>query len=386
MTGSDRWDAIVVGARIAGAATALRLARQGLRVLVLERGHHGADTLSTHALMRGGAAMLQSLGLLDRVAAAGTPAVRQTRFHYPGETRTVSIRPAAGVDALYAPRRTLLDAMMIDAAAAAGAEVRFGFTVSDLTRDSAGRVTGVVGHTPAGEPVRVQAWLTIGADGRHSVVARRSGARVTRLGHGVGAVAYGYWSGIDVTGYEWFYRPGSTAGMIPTNDGEVCVFAGLPASRFGAEFTGDRLGAYLRLLKEATGGDDRLDAARRPARVRAFPGRPGYLREATGPGWALVGDAGGFLDPLSTHGMTDALRDATLLARAIAAVRHGEAEATAMAGYGQLRDTLVGPIFATVDQICAYGWDNAVIQRLLIELSSSMSDEIEAIQRSDGYA
>jgi 2-polyprenyl-6-methoxyphenol hydroxylase-like FAD-dependent oxidoreductase len=99
MTGADRWDVIVVGARIAGAATALRLARQGLRVLAVERGQHRTDTLSTHALMRGGAAMLQSLGLLDRIVAAGTPAVRQTRFHYPGETRTVSIRPAAGVDA-----------------------------------------------------------------------------------------------------------------------------------------------------------------------------------------------------------------------------------------------------------------------------------------------
>ena len=113
-TGPEHYDAVVVGARVAGAATALRLARLGLRVIVLDRARRGDDTLSTHAFMRGGAALLQRWGLLDRVAAAGTPPVRQTRFHYPGDTSTVSIKPAAGVDALYAPRRTVLDTILID--------------------------------------------------------------------------------------------------------------------------------------------------------------------------------------------------------------------------------------------------------------------------------
>ena len=102
------WDVVVVGARVAGSATAMLLARAGLRVLVLDRMRPGADTLSTHALMRAGTLQLKRWGLLDQVVASGTPAVHRTVFHYgDGETVPVSIKPAAGVDALYAPRRTL---------------------------------------------------------------------------------------------------------------------------------------------------------------------------------------------------------------------------------------------------------------------------------------
>jgi flavin-dependent dehydrogenase len=129
--------------------------------------------------------------------------------------------------------------------------------------------------------------------------------------------------------------------------------------------------------------DGRLSGAAAPTRLRAFPGRPSFLRQAWGPGWALVGDAGYFLDPLSTHGMTDALRDAILLARAAIAISHGEAEAAALGGYQNRRDAISGPMFATVEQLCAYGWDVPGVRRLLLELSSSMSDEVEAILRSD---
>jgi flavin-dependent dehydrogenase len=379
----ERYDVVVAGARCAGAATALLLARRGLRVLVLERGRRGADTLSTHALMRGGAALLNRWGLLDRLAAAGTPAVRQTRFHYPDETVVVSIKSAAGVEALYAPRRTLLDTVLIDAAEAAGAHVRFGVTVTDLIRGADGRVAGVLGRDRAGTPIRVGAWLTVGADGIRSVVARRAGARTERVGTGSGAVVYGHWAGLEVAGYEWFYRPGGSAGLIPTNGGEVCVFAGVSTDRFGREFPGDMRAGYLRVLKEVTGADGRLAAAEAPRRLRAFPGRPSFLRQAHGPGWALVGDAGYFLDPLSTHGMTDALRDAHLLAKAVGTVLHGRAETAAFAAYQARRDQISGPMFAVVDQIAAYRWDGPGVRRLLLELSSAMSDEVEAILRAD---
>jgi flavin-dependent dehydrogenase len=380
MSTSDRYDVVVVGARCAGAATSLLLARRGLRVLVLERGRRGADTLSTHALMRGGAALLRRWGVLDRITAAGTPAVRQTRFHYPGETATVSIRPAAGVDALYAPRRTLLDAVLADAATDAGAEIRYGVTVTGLVRDGDGRVSGVRGRDRSGAEVRVDAWLTVGADGVRSLVARQVGARTERVGANSGAVVYGYWSGLDATGYEWFYRPGAAAGFIPTNDGEVCVFAGTSAERFTREVAGDLRAGYDRLLGQVAGtARDRLDAAQPPRRLRAFPGRPSHLRQAWGPGWALVGDAGYFLDPLSTHGMTDALRDAQLLAEAVGAVQCGAPEATALAQYQARRDRLSGPTFTAVDRIAGYRWDTPTIRRLLLELSSAMTDEVEAM-------
>jgi 2-polyprenyl-6-methoxyphenol hydroxylase-like FAD-dependent oxidoreductase len=375
----EHFDVVVVGARVAGAATALLLARQGLRVVVVDRARRGDDTNSTHALMRGGTALLRRWGLLDRVVAAGTPAIQQTRFSYPHESSTVSIKPAAGVDALYAPRRTVLDPILVDAATADGAEVRFGVDVIDLTRDADGRVTGIVGRDRSGGVVEMGAGLVVGADGRDSLVARRTGARTVRVGVSASAFVYGYWPGLPTIGYEWFYRPGGTAGLIPTNDGQVCVFAGVPAQRFTDEVRGDLAGLYRRVLKEVTGGADGRLAAEPPRRLRAFPGRPGFSRQASGPGWALVGDAGYYVDPLSTHGMTDALRDAQLLAWAAAAARDGEPEVAAYTDFQRRRDAITENMFAIVDQICSYTWDGPGIRRLLLRLSSAMSDEVEAI-------
>jgi flavin-dependent dehydrogenase len=139
--------------------------------------------------------------------------------------------------------------------------------------------------------------LTVGADGTRSIVAREAGATTLRTGAGAGAVIYGYWSGLDADRYEWFYRPGHSAGLIPTNDGEVCVFAGIPA---GELTRGDLRATYHRLIAATT--RRRLARARPPGRLHTWIGRPGYVRQARGPGWALVGDAGSFLDPLSTHG------------------------------------------------------------------------------------
>jgi flavin-dependent dehydrogenase len=118
------YDVVIVGARAAGAATAYLLARWGLRVLLVDRCRYGADTLSTHALMRGGVLQLSRWGLLQKVIAAGTPPVRRTTFRYANTVMRIAIKPSYGVDALYAPRRTVLDPALVDAAVASGAEVR----------------------------------------------------------------------------------------------------------------------------------------------------------------------------------------------------------------------------------------------------------------------
>ena len=103
----SRYDVLVVGARCAGAATAMLMARSGLRVLVIDRGRYASDTTSTHALMRGGVMQLHRWGLLPRIVAAGTPAVRSTEFHYGEDVVQVEIRPQHGVEALVVPRRTI---------------------------------------------------------------------------------------------------------------------------------------------------------------------------------------------------------------------------------------------------------------------------------------
>ncbi|MEU5911624.1 NAD(P)/FAD-dependent oxidoreductase [Micromonospora sp. NPDC047527] len=385
---TEDYDVVVVGARPAGAATALLLARQGLRVLVLERAKPGADTLSTHALMRAGVAQLARWGLLDSIVAADTPAVRRTRFHYPGEQVTVSIKPAAGVEALYAPRRTLLDRLLAEAAENAGATVRYGVTVTGLDRDRSGRITGVVGHDHSSAPVRVRSWLTVGADGAGSTVARLVGAPNVRVGSASGAIIYGYWDGLGVTDYEWFYRPGASAGMIPTNDGKVCVFAGTSAQRFNREVSGDLWGSYMRLLAEATGpaAAGRLPESLAPRRLHGHPGRTSYLRQAHGAGWALVGDAGQFIDPLSSNGITDALRDADLLSRQVAAIVSGVGEIEALAAYQAERDQLATPIFDVVDELAGYRWDVPAVRELLLRLNSAFSAEVEALTGPIGAA
>jgi len=366
----DTYDVVVVGARAAGAATAMLLARQGRRVLLLDRDRYGADTLSTHALMRGGVFLLSQWGLLDDIVGAGTPPVRRTRFDYGVDSVTVAIKPTLGVQALYAPRRTLLDPLLVHAAVAAGAEVRFGVRIAGLLRDDSHRVVGVHGRDRAGAEVAVRAGLTVGADGIRSTVAQEAGAATQRVGNGAGAVIYGYWSELSVDGYEWYYRDGHTAGLIPTNGGEVCVFAGAPAHTLA---TGRP--DYHKLLAAATGGaGGRLAAARPPGRLRTWVGRPSFVRQAHGPGWVLVGDAGSFFDPLSTHGITDALRDAEMLARALAPGAPGDLDR-----YAADRDRATGPMFDVVDRIAGYGWDSDEIRSHLLDLSSAMSAELELI-------
>ncbi len=380
------YDVIVVGARCAGAATGMLLARQGLRVLVLDRARHGSDTVSTHALMRGGVLQLQRWGVLDR-AVSDAPPVTKVVFHYPGDTTRISLKPAAGVDALYAPRRDVLDPVLADAAASAGADVRFGVAVAGLLRDDTGRVTGVTTRDRSGRRGVATTALTVGADGIRSIVAREVGAPVLQTAVGSGsAFLYGYWPGLPAEGYEWFYAPGVSAGMIPTNEGRTVVFVGAPPERMKAVLAdnGPRgaHGALLEIVSPAAA--ERVKAAGAPEWRRGFAGLPGYRRQAWGPGWALVGDAGGFEDPLSTHGMTNAFRDAELLTSAVTDIHGGlSTEAAALSGYQRSRDTLGARLFAAVESIASYSWTMPQLRQLLLEASSAMSEQVDATQQWD---
>jgi len=350
---SRDYDVIVVGARAAGSATAMLLARGGLDVLLVDRADPARDTLSTHALMRGAVVQLERWGLLDAVVAAGTPPIDQTTFHYGDDAEVVEHPP------LYAPRRTVLDPLLLDAARAAGVTVRLGETVSGLLGD--GRVTGI--ETRAG--LRATARLTVGADGLRSTLARLVGARTVRRGRSGGAVVYGYtpWEG---RGYEWFFRPGVSAGIIPTNDGVACVWAGMPPARFAARTALDTL--FAEVFADATGG-----SAVPVDRLRGFPGAPGVLRTPTGPGWALVGDAGYFKDPLTAHGLTDALRDAELLVRSV------------LEGldYGRTRDRYSRLLFSAAEQIAGYGWDLPELRALQLAQSAAGKAEVRLLHRLD---
>jgi len=369
------YDVIIVGGRVAGAGTALLLARAGHRVLVVDRCRRGSDTLSTHALMRPAVLQLQRWGLLDAVAAV-TPAQQRVVFHYGDDRVTLDVSRS-----LYAPRRTVLDPIIATAAERAGATFRYGVDVRALLRDGTDRVIGVRLRDDGGRIVDVRAPVTVGADGRRSLVARDAGAAVTRAGTGAGASLYGYWTGIQAAGFEWCFRPGRSSGLIPTNDGRVCVFASVPAARFTAELRHDVPRGLHRILAETSAAvAARVAGGTQVERVRAYPGTAAWLRRPWGPGWALVGDAGYFKDPTTAHGITDAVRDAELLATALDRGLRGVVPMVdALARYERVRDELSIPLFEITDALAGFGWDLAEAQRLHVAMSHELQREVDAL-------
>ena len=377
LTSEPWYDVIVAGARCAGAATALLLARRGLKVLAVEKRNYGSDTLSTHALMRGGVLQLARWGVLDDIMAAGTPAVRTTSFHYGEEVVEVPIKPSDGVAALYAPRRRVLDRILVDAARKSGAEIRFETAVVGLLRSDSGRVCGGVLRDAAGGLSTVRAGIVIGADGIRSTVAREVRAPTHRLGKHASAVLYGYWGGVPADGYHWHFQAGVSTGTIPTNNGETCIFVSVAADRFREEVSRDVSGGYRRLLTEASPGlTAGLAAAHLVEPLRGFGGENGFMRQSVGPGWALVGDAGYFKDPLTAHGITDALRDAELLAEAVEC-----GSDPAFAGYQQQRDELSMPLFEATDAIASFSWSLERLKDLHIALNAAMKAECAALSQ-----
>src|SRR6266536_5142103 len=323
-----------------------------------------------------------------RCAGAATPAIRYAEFVYGEQVETLDIRPGGGVCALYAPRRTLLDPLLLEAARAAGAEVRTAARVTGILTDEHG-VYGVDG-VQRGRPFRATAALTIGTDGRRSTVAKAVDAPVQRRGTAAGAVMYGYLPGLPRDRYRWVYRPGVTAGVMPTGDGLACAWAGTTSARFQALRTAGIEVAYRTLLAEAdpevAGSIDRTPPV---GGLRGFPGLPGWIRRSAGPGWALVGDAGYFKDPITAHGITDALRDADLLTDEILETLAGVvAEPVGLARYQATRDRLSRRLFEATEAVASYAWDLAQVRTLLRQVSSAMSDEVDLLQslpnRSNG--
>ena len=376
------WDVIIIGGRVAGASTAMLLARGGLRVFVVERARRGSDTVSTHALMRGGVLQLHRWGVLDRVAATGAPPIRRVTFHYGRDSMPVTLKPYAGVDALYAPRRTVLDALLVGAAEEAGARFGFGLAMTDVARDRTGRVVGVVVRDHIGAAWTERAGLVVAADGRSSLVATMVGAPTVVAGVHAAAYVYGYWPAADLDGYHWYYGDGLSAGVIPTNDGLACVFAAGPAAVLAARMRHSRpLDAERELLARIDCRLTDLTRGRPLGPVRFFRGLPARLRRPHGPGWALVGDAGWWKDPLSTYGITDAFRDAELLAEAVVAGAESDrATQIALRRYQAERDRLALSMHPIVDRLASHQWDLAQVQQLLRELASVMADDVEGIR------
>ena len=199
--------------------------------------------------------------------------------------------------------------------------MRENFITEDLLADG-GTVTGIRGQEKGSPSVAEPARLVIGADGKHSTVARAVNAGSYRARPPLSMAFYTYWADVPVTGGELYARPGCAVGAWPTNDGLVMTYLAWPNARFG-EFRADPEGNFLRTL-DAVGLGERIRAGRRAERFRGTPDLPSFFRKPYGPGWALVGDAGLLLDPITGQGIGDAFRDAELLAGAVVAGLGGD--------------------------------------------------------------
>ena len=341
MTG--RYDAIVVGARCAGAPTAMLLAQKGYRVLVVDRASFPSDTVSTHVVHAPGVAALRRWGLLDKVVASGCPPFDLYSFDFGPFTIAGTPRPVDGISTAYAPRRTILDKVLVDAAVAAGAELRERFTVEDVVIED-GVVVGIRGHGAGGQSVVERARVVIGADGRNSQVAEAVGAERYNEKPQLLWGYYTYWSGLPVAGFETVVRPHRGWGAAPTNDGLTMMVVGWPSAEAGA-YKADVEANYLATLEAAPEFAERVRGATREDRFYGG-GVPNFFRTPFGPGWALVGDAGYLRDPITAQGMTDAFRDAELCASALDESLDGRRPfEEAMAAYQSTRDAQVMGIY-----------------------------------------
>jgi flavin-dependent dehydrogenase len=272
------YDAIIVGARCGGSATALLLARQGHSVLVVDRAGFPSDTFSTHFVTAPGTALLERWGAIPRLQDRGVPFFDHILLNINGNV--MNTRDLFGPLQVCSPRRTDLDPVLRDMAADAGAEVRMQTTVAELLRDGDGRVAGVTLRDAEGNVTDESAGIVVGADGRTGIVARtvEPKARDEHEIHGSGL--YAYFDDFEYASEAASFFDGAFLFAFPTGARSACVGTEVDNSMNGELTTG-------------------------------------FFRHAAGPGWALVGDAACTKDPLLGHGITDSFVGAELLAAAI---------------------------------------------------------------------
>ncbi len=335
------FDVVVVGARCAGSSLAALLARRGIRVAVVEQATFPRDTLSTHVMQSQALAFLNRVGVLEKVRATGAPFLscldlrqEDLEFVTPIPSRPGDVGGAASV------RRTLLDPILAQAAAEAGADLRMATRVTGLIQDQ-GRVAGVR-VTTNGSETELRARLVVGADGRNSTIAKLAGARKYNLTPNERFIYWSFFEGAE---------PGSDPAFIfhrwsnrlvlgtPADSGLYQVIV-LPELRELPRFREDLEDTFMEHARSCRPVAEILSNARRVGKLFGMLRWEGFFREPSGPGWVLVGDAGHFKDPTPGQGIQDAFRQVDALARATATAMHGPAARVDrdLAAWGRWRD------------------------------------------------
>jgi 2-polyprenyl-6-methoxyphenol hydroxylase-like FAD-dependent oxidoreductase len=375
------YDAIVIGARCAGAPTAMLLARRGHRVLLVDRATFPSDTMSTHLVHPPGVASLERWGLLERLEATGCPPVKTYSFDLGPLTISGTPRPIDGVARAYCPRRTILDQLLVDAAVEAGVELRENFAVDELTAAD-GVVTGIRGRGGVTE----RAQVVIGADGMRSLVAKTVRPEQYETRPSRSAIYYAYWSDLPVGGNEVTIRSEHRRGWgpVPTHDGLTVMPFGWPADEFKAN-RGDverHFWAAVDLVPEFA---ERVRAATRESRFVGSADLPGFFRKPFGPGWALVGDAGYHKNPITGMGINDAFRDAELAAAAIHdSITGRRSWERGMSDYQRARDAESLPVYEFTDEFAQLMPPPPELQELLVAMQGNQAaiDAFVSVQAS----
>lgn len=370
---SHEYDVIIVGARCAGAPTAMLLAQHGYRVLAVDRARFPSDTLSTLVIHGRGVAALRRWGLLDRLAVTGCPPMDRYVFHLGPITIEGTPRPWEGVSIAYAPRRTVLDAILVDAARAAGADVREGFTVDEVLIER-GAVVGVRGHGDDFGSLTARARVVVGADGWNSVVARAVGAERYHAKPVLEHAFYSFWRGLTVDAFTTVLCGDRGMAAIPTNDGFTLVLVGCPFAQARA-FRRNLEANYLATIDLASdiapGLGKRFRSAERVERI-VGGGVPNFFRKPFGSGWALVGDAGYTKDPVTAQGITDAFHSAEACAAALHDAFSGvRSFDQAMGDYQRQRDTAALPLYEFTTQLATLEPPPPEMQQLLASIAGN---------------
>jgi 2-polyprenyl-6-methoxyphenol hydroxylase-like FAD-dependent oxidoreductase len=347
------YDAIVVGGRCAGSPTAMLLARRGFKVLLVDKASFPSDTISTHILWPHGAEILGRWGLLERLAATGVPPIcRRMTFDVGPFALRGTIPDANDGMGGFCPRRTVLDALLVNAAAESGAEVREGFTVDELlVADDT--VIGIRGHAKGMKPVEERARIVIGADGVNSFVARAVRAPEYDVRPVAACAYYSYFSGVRQDDIELYVRDRIAFGGAPTNDGLHLLMVNWPARDF-TTVRGDVEGHVWRALETAPDFLARMGERRREEKWYGTAGVPGYFRKPYGNGWALVGDASYNRDPITAQGISDAFIDAGMLVEALGAGLSGNGVFDEpLAAHESARNERVRPMYEFTTHLAA---------------------------------
>jgi 2-polyprenyl-6-methoxyphenol hydroxylase-like FAD-dependent oxidoreductase len=326
------------------------LARKGYRVLLLDKATFPSDTMSTHLVHPPGVAALARWGLLERLETTGCPPVERYSFDFGPLTISGAPRPIDGIARGYCPRRTVLDHLLVEAAVQAGAELREGFTVDELLHAD-GAVTGVRGHQRGGFDISEHGRVVIGADGKHSLVAKAVEAEQYEERPSHLAMYYAYWSDLPVAGFDTTVRAEDRRGWaaVSTHDDLTVMPFAWPVEEFHTNRK-DIEANFFSTIALAPEFAERVHAATRESRFVGSAELPGYLRKPFGPGWALIGDAGYHKNPITAMGINDAFRDAELLTDALDDVFSGRRPYDeAMAEYQDTRDRAAMPVYEFTD-------------------------------------